>query len=309
MLTHDRPAGVCVAALTPLAEDFTPDLAATVDYCRFLLHNGCTAINLLGSTGEATAFSVDTRLAVMEAVAGAGLPMSAIMVGTGAASLEDAVRLTAAAVDLGFAGALVLPPFYYTGITSDGLVAYIERLIERVNRPRLRMYLYHFPQLTGVPYGRDVVERLVARYPQTIVGLKDSSGELAYSQSIVAACPEIDVFPSSEDVLSDAREVGFAGCISATFNASASLAGRVWSRAAGPERASDQAALRQLRATIARYPLVPAVHHVSARLYRRPELQRMMLPLVPLDAQQTRALDAELEAQPAFAELLAAACA
>lgn len=303
MLISDRPHGVCAAALTPLREDFTPDLRAVVDYCRLLLQSGCNAINLLGSTGEATSFSVDARLSVMEAVATSDLPMHAFMVGTGAASLDDAVRLTTAAVDFGFSGALVLPPFYYTGITSDGLVGYVARLIERVERPGLRLYLYHYPQLSGVPFKLDVVQRLVERYPQTIVGLKDSANVPGYVESIVAACPDLDVFPSSEKVLAEARVRGFAGCISATFNLTASLAARVWNGMDDVERAADQRALTALRETVTRYPLIPAVHHVAAALHRRAALERMMPPFEPLRPDESQSLDAELQGQPAFAAL------
>src|SRR5690606_39222590 len=121
ILKMQRLSGVVAAAATPLNADFTIDTARLVEHCAWLLDGGgCHGINLLGTTGEATSFSVEQRLAAMTAIARSGLPLERFMVGTGAAALADAVGLTAAAMELGFAGALLLPPFYYKGIDDDG---------------------------------------------------------------------------------------------------------------------------------------------------------------------------------------------
>lgn len=307
----ERPpiAGVCAAALTPIHPDRSPDLDRVVAHARHLLATGADAINLLGSTGEATSFGVAERLAVMEAIAASGLPLDRFMVGTGAAALSDAVRLTTAAVDLGFAGALVVPPFYFTGITDDGLLAYYTTLVERVARPHLRLYLYHYPQLSGVPFSPELVRRLADALPGVVAGVKDSSGVAAFADGVVAACPELAVFPSAETALAEARERGYAGCISATFNVNAPLAARVWNGTDPAARAADQVALSAIRTTITRYPLVPAVHHVSARLRRDERLERVVPPLATLAPDLARRLDDELDAQPAFTALMELACA
>src|SRR5262249_29372915 len=128
-----RLTGVIAAAATPLRDDLSIDHAKLVAHCRWLLGDGgCDAVNLLGTTGEATSFSVEQRLAAMRAVAEAGLPMHRFMVGTGASALEDAVRLTLAAKAFGFAGALLLPPFYYKGIDDESLAAYVDTVIGQV---------------------------------------------------------------------------------------------------------------------------------------------------------------------------------
>jgi 4-hydroxy-tetrahydrodipicolinate synthase len=181
-----------------------PDLPRLLAHCRALLDEGCDAINLLGTTGEATAFSVEQRLDVMRAVAEGGLPLDRFMVGTGVPALDDTVRLTRAACELGFAGALVLPPFFYPQVPDDGLVAYVEALARRVDHPSLAIYLYHIPQNTKVPWPVEVVVRLRERLGATLVGLKDSAGDLAYARAVVAAVADFDVFPSSEAALGSA---------------------------------------------------------------------------------------------------------
>src|SRR5664279_2077706 len=188
-MTTTRPRGVIAATATPLHADGTPDLQRLVVHCRTLLGSGCDGINLLGTTGEATAFSVEQRLAVMRAVVDAGLPMARFLVGTGVCALEDSVRLTYAAAELGYAGALLLPPFYYPDLPADGLVDYVGEIVRRAAHPRLAVYLYHIPQNTGVPWPLEVVAALRRLHPQQVVGLKDSAGDLAYSRAVASANP------------------------------------------------------------------------------------------------------------------------
>src|SRR5689334_174284 len=112
-ITSRKLNGVIAAIATAVGTDGAPDCARSVALAKHLLANGCDGLNVLGTTGEATSFSVAQRMAVMSAYQAAGLPMARLMVGTGAAALADAVALTRHAAALGFAGALVLPPFYY----------------------------------------------------------------------------------------------------------------------------------------------------------------------------------------------------
>src|SRR6478609_4663459 len=124
-----RLSGVIAAVATPIDESGAPDLKRAVNLARHLLDNGCDGLNVLGTTGEATSFSIAQRQGVMKAYQQAGLPLGRMMVGTGAAAAADAVALTRLAGELGFGGALVLPPFYYKGVPDDGLVGYVETII------------------------------------------------------------------------------------------------------------------------------------------------------------------------------------
>ena len=289
-MTPPRLRGVVAATATPVDAEFRPDLERLVRHCRALLDGGCDAINLLGTTGEATAFGVEQRIAVMRAIAESGLPLDRFMVGTGVPALDETVRLTRAACELGFAGALVLPPFYYPDVHDDGLVAYIDALVARVDHSRVAVYLYHIPQNTKVPWPLAVVARLRERHGATLAGLKDSAGDLAYSRSIVAALPGFDVFPSSEATLGNATADGFAGCISATVNVTAGESQAAWS---GQGSASGVAAAKkaaELRAIVAGHPLVAAVKSLLAARYRDDAWRRLALPLVALDSDRAAAL-------------------
>ena len=273
-------AGVIAAIATPIEECGAPDLARAVKLARFLLDNGCDGLNVLGTTGEATSFSLDERKAVMSAYKAQGLPLDRLMVGTGAAAVSDAVALTRHAADLGFAGALVLPPFYYKGVPDDGLVAYIEALVQATAARPIPIYLYHFPAMSGLPWHVGLIKRLLASFPSRIVGLKDSSGDMAYARSAAAIAPDFAVFPSTEAALIEARGGAFAGCISATANLNADLCARAW-------RGGDQAALEAavaIRKLFDGKPLVSGVKALLAHIHGDAALARVKPPLTAFSA-------------------------
>ncbi len=272
--------GVIAAIATPVDESGAPDLTRAVSLARYLLDNGCDGLNVLGTTGEATSFSLAERMAVMSAYKAEGLPLDRLMVGTGAAAVSDAVALTRHAAELGFAGALVLPPFYYKGAPDDGLVAYIDTLVQATSAKPIPIYLYHFPAMSGLQWHVALIKRLLDSYPTRIVGLKDSSGDMAYARSAAAVAPDFAVFPSTEAALLEARGGAFAGCISATANLNADLCARAWR--AGDAGALDAAvAIRKL---FDGKPLVSGVKALLAHIHGDPALARVKPPLAAFSA-------------------------
>jgi len=272
--------GVIAAIATPVDENGAPDVKRAINLARYLLDNGCDGLNVLGTTGEATSFSVDERKSVMDAYKANGLPMQRLMVGTGAASVSDAVVLTRHAAELGFAGALVLPPFYYKGVPDEGLIAYIDTLIKATERKSIPIYLYHFPAMSGVPWHVPLIRRLLDSFPSRIAGLKDSSGDMAYARSAAAISRNFAVFPSTEAALLEARQGDFAGCISATANLNADLCAQAWSQ--GDGAALDAAvAIRKL---FDGKPLVSGVKALLAHIHADPALSRVRPPLAAFSA-------------------------
>ena len=259
----DKLRGVIAAIATALGEEGEPDSARSVALARFLLANGCDGLNVLGTTGEATSFSCEQRKRLMTAYREAGLPLDRLMVGTGAAAVGDAVTLTRHAAELGFAGALLLPPFYYKGVPHEGLVAYIETIVAATAARQIPLYLYHFPAQAGIPWHPSLVKRLIADFGARIVGLKDSSGDMAYAREVAAISPRFAVFPSTEAVLMQARSGAFAGCISATANLNADLCARAWR--SGDDRALDAAV--GIRKLFDGKPLVPGVKALIAHIH------------------------------------------
>jgi 4-hydroxy-tetrahydrodipicolinate synthase len=279
---------VIAAVATPIEDSGAPDLARSVKLARYLLDNGCDGLNVLGTTGEATSFSLEERKSVMSAYKAQGMPLNRLMVGTGAAAMLDAVALTRHAAELGFAGALVLPPFYYKGVPDDGLVAYIDTLVQATAAKPIPIYLYHFPAMSGLPWHVALIKRLLEKFPGRIVGLKDSSGDMAYARSAAAISKDFAVFPSTEAALLEARDGAFAGCISATANLNADLCARAWGQ--GDTAALDAAvAIRKL---FDGKPLVSGVKALLAHIHGDPALARVKPPLSTLSASDRTAVTA-----------------
>jgi 4-hydroxy-tetrahydrodipicolinate synthase len=267
--------GVIAAIATAVDANGEPDAARSVALARFLLDNGCDGLNVLGTTGEATSFSLEQRKRVMSAYAASGLPLDRMMVGTGAAAAADAIALTKHAAELGFAGALVLPPFYYKGVPDDGLVAYIDAIVAATAARPIPIYLYHFPAQSGLPWHVALIRRLLDTFGERIVGLKDSSGDMDFARAAASVSSRFKVFPSTEAALPQARSGAFAGCISATANLNADLCARAW-------RSGDAAALAEavaIRKLFDGKQLVPGVKALLAHIHGEPQWGGVAPPL------------------------------
>jgi 4-hydroxy-tetrahydrodipicolinate synthase len=278
--------GVIAAIATPVDPSGEPDCARATKLARYLVDNGCDGLNVLGTTGEATSFSLAQRQKVMNAYKQAGLPLDRMMVGTGAAAVADSVALTRHAAELGFAGALVLPPFYYKGVPDDGLAAYIEAIVTATAARPIPLYLYHYPALSGLPWHIKLIRRLLDSFGGRIVGLKDSSGDMPYAREAAAISPSFKVFPSTEAVLLEARAGAFAGCISATANLNADLCQRAWGR--GDATALDAAVT--IRKLFEGRALVPGVKALLAHIHGDATLSRVMPPLAAFGPADTAAV-------------------
>jgi 4-hydroxy-tetrahydrodipicolinate synthase len=211
-----------------------------------------------------------------------------MMVGTGAAAVADAVALTRLAGELGFGGALVLPPFYYKGVPDDGLVAYIETIVTATKAHPIPIYLYHYPALSGLHWHTKLIRRLLEAFGGRLAGLKDSSGDMTFAREAAAISPSFKVFPSTEAALLDARAGAFAGCISATANLNADLCQRAW-------RLGDAAALDTavtIRKLFDGRPLVPGVKALLAHIHGDAPLARVMPPLAGFSPADTAAVTA-----------------
>ncbi len=283
-----RLQGVIAAIATAVDEKGEPDCARSAGLARFLLANGCDGLNVLGTTGEATSFSLEQRKRVMTAYREAGLPLDRLMVGTGAASVADAVALTRHAAQLGFAAALVLPPFYYKGVPDDGLVAYVETIVAATAGNPIPIYLYHFPAQSGLPWHVKLVKRLRTAFGARIAGLKNSSGDMAYAREAATVAADFRVFPSTEAVLMEARSGGFAGCISATANLNADLCAQAWRN--GDADALDVAV--SIRKLFDGKQLVPGVKALIAHIHRDAAWARVQPPLSAFSAGERAAVAA-----------------
>ena len=280
-------AGVFAAVPTPFLENDEPDFKLFMEHCDWVVDNGCDGLNVLGSTGEANSQTGKARADIMRAVSESSLNRAALMVGTGTPSLGDTIELTRLAADFKFDAALIVPPYYYAPVSDDGLFDYFSRVVESVKDSDIGIYLYNFPQMTGLTFSTEFVARLLESFPSHVKGMKDSSGNMEYTNNMATTfAGAFDVFPGSEAPLPDAAEFGYAGCISASVNATVAQAARVWRER---DSVTDQeiAELRELRAAIQSVPMVAAVKSLTAMRTGEDRWRRMLPPLSELnDAQE-----------------------
>ncbi|HVA33768.1 MAG TPA: dihydrodipicolinate synthase family protein [Candidatus Baltobacteraceae bacterium] len=281
--------GVWAAVLTPVDDAFAPIARLAIPYYAELLELGCDGLNVLGTTGEAMSLSSEQRLRYMAEIAGSGLPLSRLMVGTGSAALEDSVRLTKAAFDLGFAAALIMPPFFFRDVSHDGIVNYFDGLLSRAGATSGRVVLYNFPAMSGVTFVPELVDALVERLPVAIVGIKDSSNDRSLQQAIARSHPEIAVFPSSEEWIHDAT-ARYAGCISGSVALWPRLAKDVFEGRDG----SAAQRLIALRRAVAGPEMLARVRYLTAKARDEATWKRPVPPLSPLSEDRAVALEQAL---------------
>ncbi|BCG89971.1 dihydrodipicolinate synthase family protein [Mesorhizobium sp. 113-3-9] len=260
-----RPQGTIAPILTPFADDGGIARDLFVSHARWVLDQGAHFLSPFGTTGEALSLSLGERMRALEWLIEAGISPDRLMPGTGVTALPETVELSKHAVGLGCAGVMVLPSFFYTAAGDNGQARYYSELIERVANPAMKMILYHIPQNSGVPVSPALTARLSAAFPNTVVAYKDSAGDWNNTAAVIAAAPEVAVFPSSEAQLTKGLASGAAGCISATVNLNAAAIRSLYDRTlAGEDVAEADAAIKAFRKIIQDAGLIPAMKAVLA---------------------------------------------
>jgi 4-hydroxy-tetrahydrodipicolinate synthase len=286
--------GVLVPVLTPFTPSGDPDSGRFVAFCRWLLDQGAGGLSVFGTTSEANSMSGAERMALLDRLIEAGIPAQKLMPGTGACSMTEAASLVRHAVGRGCGGVLMLPPFYYKGVSDDGIFAFVSGVIDRVASPALRVYLYHIPPVAQVGFSLDLVGRLIVAYPETVVGLKDSSGDWNNTAALLERFPDFAIFPGSEVFLLDALRKGGAGCITASGNVNVPGIRKLYDNWRGPQADALQAEITTLRKALQAYPMVPALKRVVAHFHNDPDWASVRPPMAPLDPAQSSALIADL---------------
>lgn len=294
-MSHGRFEGVLAPVLTPFDAEYAPHGDLFTAQCKALLDQGADGLAVFGTTSEANSMSVAQRLDLLAGLIEAEVPGARLMPGGGASALADAVALTGAAVQSGCRGVLVHPPFYYKGVSEDGIFAYYAEIIEKVGSADLDVYLYHIPSHTQVPITPSLIARLLKAYPDSIAGLKDSGGDWSYCAEIISAFPELNVFPGSEVFLLDGLRAGGKGCISATANVNVSHIRALIDGWETDQAEVLQARITKSRNTIQAYPLIPALKALTSHFTGEAAWARLAPPLAPLTSEQQAALLAALE--------------
>jgi 4-hydroxy-tetrahydrodipicolinate synthase len=298
MIQSARIRGVLSPVVTPFGADFSPDKERFIAHCQWLLSQNC-GLAVFGTTSEANSLAAEERSTLLDELVATGVDTSRLMPGTGCCSITDTVKLTSQAVKHGCAGVLMLPPFYYKGVSEEGLYRYFSEVVQRVGDPRLRIYLYHIPPVAMVGITAGLVERLLNSYPNAIAGMKDSSGDWNNTRIFLDAFAQsgFDVFVGSESFLLANMRNGGVGTISATANVNPAAIRKLYAEWKNADADDQQAELNVIRDAFGKkYPMISALKQGIAIYANDPAWAKVRPPLVELTAEQAKTLAAELKA-------------
>lgn len=295
--------GLISPVLTPFNDDLTIATDLYIELAKRLMETGgCSGLAPFGTTGEALSVGIEERMTALDALIDAGLDPSCMIPGTGLTNLVDTARLTRHAVERGCHGAMILPAFYFKGVSDEGLFQYYSRLIEMVDHPDLNIYLYHIPQVSGVGLSPALVRRLHEAYPDCVIGIKDSSGDWDNTRALL----EIDTlitYPGAELPVIEAIKLGAPGCISATANLNGNGISKVIELCHAGEWDAAEAAhqeVRAIRMLFQDYAPIPAQKALLARATGDSRWNNLRPPLMAMPEDGVIALEATLKSEYGF---------
>lgn len=298
-LTNSRNGfqGIWPALLTPLDAQLNIDHAKLAAHALSLISAGCGGVTIFGTTGEGPSFSLQERKEAVEKMIAHGVPAERIIVSTSCAALVETLELTRHAVDRGVHGCLVLPPFFFKGISDEGILNGYTQIIDGVNRPDWRLYLYHIPQVIGVNLSHGVIAELLQRYPGIIAGIKDSSCDQAHSVALAKAfMPPITVYVGFEPDLTTMGPLGSTGAISGLANFMPRIVHRMVLASTAPGTAQDALRVQGILDLLKPHALMPALKSVMATLHNDPSWLRVRAPLVAMTPEAHAAFAKEVQA-------------
>ena len=292
--------GVYCAAATPLDANLNPDLAKLADHAKRLIADGCHGVAMLGSTGEANSFSVSERKAMLDAVVQAGVSAEQLLPGTGVPAAPETIELTRHALAAGVRTVVMLPPFYYKGVTDQGLIDSYSRVIDGIGDSRLQVILYHIPPIAQIAIPVDVIGALLEKFPGTFVGVKDSGGDIEHMKMLVKTFPNLSILAGADPFMLPLLKEGGAGCITATSNLVGAQLRTVFDNfdkaEAGDKVEAAQARIVALRNLSNSYVQIPTIKTMVAHRTGDEGWCRVRPPFVALDDQARKAVFALLDA-------------
>ena len=282
--------GTYCATLTPFNSDYSINKKLLLEHCNNLLSQNIDGIAIFGTTGEDNSLSITEKLNAINYLIENKIDSRKLLPGTGLNSIKDTVYFTKAVAKMNVRGVLVLPPSYYKNVNSEGLISYYTRVVEEVSETDLHYLLYHFPQMSNVNIDLNIIEKLLYKYPENIVGIKDSSGDSDNMIKMIKIFKDFSVFSGSDSLALKAVKNGGAGAITAVSNISGKLLSYIINNWKEESSISKFSALQKLQeeirsAVFHHQPISSLKAFISTR-DDNPEWNRLLPPLTSLQNPQ-----------------------
>ena len=285
MSSTSTPFGLSAALALPLRPGGEVDHDKLVDHARWCLDRGCSSVTVFGTTGEGPSLGIGERSRILEVLAASGLDMRQhVVAGVAASSVHAAAEQMRLALEADCRAVLVSPPFFFKGVSDDGVVAWFSEVFDALGNEARDVILYHIPAVTAVPLSLPAIRRLRDAYPHVIIGVKDSSGVADYARAVLAEHGDLIILIADERWLADGMRLGAQGSISGVANFCPEEMSELIATARANARIGD------LVDEILARPVVPSVKALIARRLGDPSWSNVRAPLVPLDGESAERL-------------------
>ncbi|WP_161631571.1 dihydrodipicolinate synthase family protein [Rhodoferax saidenbachensis] len=277
--------GLWPALLLPMDASGALDTPRAIAHAQRMLQAGCDGVTLFGTTGEGPAFTMAERKALLESLLGAGVRADQVVVTTTTLALDDAIELGRHASRLGVHRQMLMPPFFFNQPKDAGIVEAVSQVVRGIGDDRLKLLLYHFPAMSTFGFSHAAIAELVKRHPGQVVGVKDSSGDLAHSLALAKAFPQLAILVGAEPHVAPVMCEGGSGSINGLANIAPRLMKRVMSAPAQVAPADAQLILDllQLLSILPGMPFVGVYKAMLAEQTGDNAWLHMRAPLSPLD--------------------------
>ena len=244
--------GIYAASMSILNKDLTLDISKTIQHAEMVIDNGCHGAAIFGSTGQAQLIPVSEKISLINELAFSKYKEKYI-IGTGLNSLGETINLMRVSKSLSFDKFLIMPPAYYKYGDKE-VVEFYTKIVEAI--PDSKIVLYNFEKLCGYKFSIDSVKKLHEKFPENIVGVKDSSYNLFENLKL----NNFSVLPGSESKLLKGLELGCSGIITATCNVTSKLARKVYDDFFDKKEQTVNQKLYDVRNTFEKYNLISGLH-------------------------------------------------
>ena len=277
--------GIYAASMSVLNKNLTLNIDKTIEHAEMVIDNGCHGAAMFGSTGQAQLIPISEKINLLNELA-TNKYKDKFLIGTGLNSLGETINLMRVAQSLNFKKFLIMPPAYYKYEDSD-VINFYTKIVEAI--PESKIILYNFEKLCGYKFSTGCVKELVKRFPEQIVGVKDSSYNLFENLEL----ENFSVMPGSESKLLKGLELGCAGIITATCNATAELARKVYDDFESGKEQTVNEKLCNVRGAFEKYNLISGLH----TFYKKKEnlYENLLPPLSILNKKNEKELISNLE--------------
>ena len=263
--------GIYAASMSLFNNDLSLNIEKTINHAEKIIDQGCHGVAIFGSTGQAQLISVGEKISLLNQLSKSKFK-DKYLIGTGLNSLNETINLMKVASSLDFNYFLIMPPAYYKYGDKE-VIEFYSRVVEAV--PDSRIILYNFEKLCGYKFSIECVQELVKKFPEQIVGVKDSSYNLYEHLKI----DNFSIFPGAESKLLKGLEQGCAGIITATCNVTAGLSRKVYNDFIEKKEQITNEKLCSVRNTFEKFNLISGLHSFMSD---EDEIYRNVLPPVSL---------------------------